>query len=156
MIEFLNKLTFSDWFGLISGIISITGAIISIVIYFKNKGIRNEIIKNQEIGEYSNFLAKTSEIIQNINKSVEISKKTNINTKLIKNLKNYHEQLKYIEKILEKKDKTFIVESISFIENKIKILLGNTINPNIADIYFKLVNIQVQIKDSLSNKILKK
>jgi len=155
MEEIISQFDFFNWLGIISATISLISVIASVVMYFKNKRIRNEILKKLEIGEYSKFLANTSKAIEAIKKSVEISKKTNIYDKLIKNLKDYHEQIKMIEAKLEKENKVFIKDSIGYIENTISMLLEKKIEPkDIAEIYFRVLDIRTKINDSLNKKIV--
>lgn len=155
MFELIARFGFNNWLGVISTTVSLASVVASVTIYIKNKGIRNEIIKNQEIGEYSKFLANTSDAIDAIKKSVALSKKTNLHDKLIKNLNDYYEQIKIIEISLKKENTIFIKDSIEYIETTISMLLDNKIeSKDIAQIYFRVLDIRTTISDRLNKKII--
>jgi hypothetical protein len=155
MKELISQITFTDWLGTIGAVISILCSIFSFIIYLKNKGIRNRIIKNQEIGEYATFLEKTSKIVDAINKSVNISIKSKIHERLINNLFKYLEQLKLIEGHLKRDNKVLVKDNVSYIEETIRKLSDNENKmeeKQIRDIPFKILEIQTQINDSFKNK----
>jgi hypothetical protein len=154
----MNKI---DVVNLIAAVLSIISVIASFIILVKNKTIRNEIINRQELKDYTEFVAKSRTIIDNIRKFTTIKKKINVLSleKLIEHLRSYYELIKDIEYKLLKNGMNTIKNDIEKLEHDIQFYSGNdnrifTENTDkLNKTYFNIIKIQKSINEIISNKI---
>ncbi|WP_062326922.1 hypothetical protein [Treponema endosymbiont of Eucomonympha sp.] len=161
-MEIIDVLTF------IASIVSIGSGGGSVVMFLKNKTIRNDIIKKNIIVEYSDFCSTTYKTVENIKKfsgvndaGVKSSVKTLSFSKLLKELTNYYEKTKFIETDLINDGYKNIDDDLLVIKDKINFFkqVGKSAYKNSTDelteTCFHVIEMQDKIKKMLQAKIYK-
>lgn len=157
----MEELTKPNLLNTLGTMVSIISAIVSFIIFILNKTIRNQILKKREIEVYSSFLSSSTNTIEKIKKFTAVNGKTQSLSldKLVDSLKEYYELIKSIEKKLINDGFQSITEELNNIENYIQDCSkkDNSSYRNNKDelnaIYFKVINIQNNIKAVLDKKI---
>jgi predicted metal-dependent hydrolase len=148
-----------DIINLVAAGLSIISAIASFIILLINKTIRDEIINKKDIKDYTEFIAKSKILIDNIRKFTNAKPRALSIDKFIEYLKNYYELVKDIEHKLVKNGIKAIVNSINDLEEDIQFYANNgnkDFKENIERLnktYFNIIGIQKNIKEVIDNKI---
>ena len=154
----MNKL---DILYITGAIISIISAIVSLIILFVNKSIRNEIIDKKQIGDYTEFITNSKKIIENIRKYTIIKPQKRILTieRYVEHLQKYYELLKNIEHKLSKKMSNQISNYLIELEKDIQFYSNSTTNvfienkEKVNNTYFNIIKSLQTIKNTNEDKI---